>query len=190
MSPPVASITRCTTLERPPRSARCRFGVARTIYESDQNLLETTDRTYKVNVVSQPAPDLWFKAYVSATIFGAVAAFVALGFLIRSANAAKASADAAKEAADAGIGWGGGGHGERPAGYEGDRIRKLRHPHGQRTARDSKRRRGERASLMPKVVTFGEIMLRLSPPGAERFWSLRPGRRICRRPRKPPSAPN
>src|SRR5262249_4835435 len=28
----------------------------------------------------------------------------------------------------------------------------------------------ERDALMPRVVTFGEIMLRLSPPGLERFF--------------------
>ena len=64
---------------------------------------------------------------------------------------------------------------------QGDRRRRLRAAPRQR--RENHRQRPSRAGqrVMSRVVTFGEIMLRLSPPGFERFLQSPVLRRDLRR---------
>src|ERR1051325_6072846 len=63
-------------------------------------------------------------------------------------------------------------HGQRAGRWQSHRCRPVRHAHGKCATRHRAGFRGARTKLMgnvAKVVTFGEIMLRLSPPGSERF---------------------
>ena len=55
---------------------------------------------------------------------------------------------------------------------QGDRERAVRRDHGQRAAHRRERRvpRGRSSSMRTRSSRFGEIMLRLSPPGFERFF--------------------
>src|SRR4029079_9526374 len=63
------------------------------------------------------------------------------------------------------------GRPDLPSAYAGDRRRPPRRAHGERAAHRGQRRVGAVTAIMPqRVVTFGEIMLRLSPPGFERFF--------------------
>src|SRR4029077_10818376 len=50
----------------------------------------------------------------------------------------------------------------------GDGVGQLHEDYGERAA-DHRERTPGAGIAMPKVVTFGEIMLRLSPPGFERL---------------------